>query len=316
MQHTDEKQTMQHTKIIEVSIDSISLDSILPYSQIPNILKLQKCGFSRKEGTFGPHFFLNKDDIRINFIQLRTLHYKLTVSFEFGKILKGHNVYLPSCEERFEVLRLVSTRVSELSGIRFNALTAIVRRVDFAMNFPYSNTQRLLHHLNNIQVPYLKASRKVNTMYFSNHSRTFRVYDKYTQMLSKKSDNDVLNQAAGIFRIELSLRKKKAVEDFLDKIGYSPFAEEIISQNCLDYAQHEIMSSMMLGHLIEEYDEVDYLPEILPRVNNRRKAQSINDFVNLLRRYGDNFHRNKELKYKRSKYYRKMQQFKDLGLII
>lgn len=233
------------------------------------------------------------------------------------RLVFGNNCELPSHDQIREAMHIVSNNCELRSGIPFDAFTAFVCRIDYAINILCEQ------HLVGALIAYFarfdiaRMLRKTvgnETVYFENNSRAIRVYNKLAQTIRKYKDRpELIERAIGIVRAEYYVKGQPAVNRFVGQRGLADSTvNTLISPNVI-----ESVTSEMLGLLhLENVDlcSGDDFRSILAISGDIKEAIGLFGFKGAIDALGEDFYRDPSLDYSKSTYERNQRKCRDLGL--
>lgn len=230
----------------------------------------------------------------------------LSAEVSLPKMLFGHNARLPDQYEVFEGLQIISAFVEANSGLRFDAKTAIVSRVDFTKDFVMSeaNVFQLIKRLSDKILPRMdKLFYNDSTLYFKAKTKQIRIYGKFREVLSRKTVKpENVKTARGILRFEQSNFKSYAINSIVKNLSlFDKTTESLLTQEVSDLVMSEVLESLNFDELL--MNDKTNMQNLLENFSTR-KAMNLCGFLEMLNLRGENFYKDETLHFSKDSYFR------------
>ena len=231
----------------------------------------------------------------------------LQAEVSLPKMIFGQNVRLPNEVEVKNCLEQISDYVESESGYKFDAQTALVRRVDYTRDYQLGHDKVIprIHSLS--QKNLLRRIRVLygdSTLYFQNKGKTqqTRVYSKFHEVIANSpNQSELIELSRGILRLESSFLQIKAINALKDKLGFPErTANFLLTKKASDFVLSE--AEELLGLDQSENSEDSYLVKLLEQFTASRTMRLLG-FQIFLEHFGERFHKDISLGVKKDAYY-------------
>ena len=212
---------------------------------------------------------------------------------------------------------IISKNVELRAELGFDAFSAKMCRLDYAVNLKFDPrlVKAVIGRYRNFDVSRLLRHTIGNeTVYFTNKSRTIRIYDKFAEVCAKKMSLNVQAQSRGIIRAEYGLLNADSIRSFASRLGFqNTTASEMLSQENINAAHRELIELL-------KFDSINFSPDkkIIVAYNQTKdvkKAMNLSSFADAVECFGERFHLDKDYKMSKSTYDRNLRECQNLGLI-
>jgi len=230
----------------------------------------------------------------------------LSAEVSLPKMLFGHNARLANQVEVFEGLEMISQYVETNSGLRFDAMTATVSRVDFTKDFYLSEAKvfQVIKKLSDKILPRMdKLLYNDSTLYFKAKTRQIRIYGKFREVLSRKySKPENIKIAKGILRFEHCLLKNYAVDSIVKELSLpDKTTQSLLTQDVSDFVMSKVFEGLNFFELVtNDKTNLENLLETFPT----RKAMNLCGFLEMLKLRGELFYKDESLHFSKDSYFR------------
>ena len=287
---------------IKIMIDTIVIKNYLSYLENDDFknhwLKLEsnKWVFNQKKIENKPKLTLYCDPIGI---------WHLSADVSLPKFLFGHNARLPNEAEVFEGLVKIGKYVESKSSLDFDPFSARVWRVDFTKDFLFSESRisELIYKLSKKNLSRMdKLFYNDSTLYFKAKTKEIRIYPKYREVLSDKTNPaEAFEMAKGKLRFEVKLQKY-SLNQFVKKNCLPDKTADILLRNKVSNSViSEGLEKVDFCHILtNEKTTLDILLEDFPL----KRAKDLYFFLGMYRERGENFYKDKSLGISKSGYNR------------
>lgn len=255
---------------------------------------------------------------RMTLSQSANYVWHLTVEVSFAAWGRKSNVQLCDEMEILNFLFLLSDTVSNESGLKFDAFTAKVCRIDVAEDIQVgaANITRIIKNVSRIKLNgFDRHNINDETVLFKNKGQILNLeitfYDKFKQACKEYPNATDLDLARGVLRQEVRLRKTKLdkiVDDLnLPNRSAEVFLTEAVADHILNYGKEFVHFDLAL------MDDEDWIFELATNLPIA-KAILIIGFVFLLRRFGSEFYEISNLDFNKRSYQRYIKKCFDNGI--
>ena len=241
----------------------------------------------------------------------------LSAECSIPKFLFGHNSRLPNPADISEAFEKISRFVKEVTGLDFEAASATVSTVHFAVdiNLGEPGAYAAINRLSRIKMKGLaKLVYDDTTVYFRRRSKEIRVYPKLQEVLSKRNAMpEAIEAATGNLRFEYCLLNKYGVDSHAKRFGLKDSSATSLLNPDVSYR--------IFTELFREIDFPSLLTndksnlEMLKDHFTGRKAMTLDGFLNTVAQYGPLFYKDPSHGFKKGAYYRAMNDCRKAGLI-
>ncbi len=232
---------------------------------------------------------------RMTFMLRENGFWYLRVEVSLSKWLHNSNVNALSFAELLSGLERLSYYVSKISGIRFDAQTANVSRVDFVEDRCIAESK---------VIPFFKRTRDVSlqtmrrqtfedtTVYFKPRSedeyKVIRIYSKLHEVLDTKGSPEDIELARGKIRLEVMLRTR-AIKPIIKKLKLSSReAHRVLTPEVAEYVLAIEKQRLNYDELFKA--ENDNL-QVLLESTQVKNVFAIYGFLEVYRHLGKNFYK-------------------------
>ncbi|MGC2238639.1 MAG: phage/plasmid replication protein [Pyrinomonadaceae bacterium] len=235
-------------------------------------------------------------------------HFSAQVSLP--KFLFGHNARLPTQTEVNNGLQLMAEYSEEKSGLPFDAETATVSLIHYAMDIHLTEPGiwKMIEKLSKRKLkPLHKQFYNDTTIYFTLKSKAkqIRIYPKLQEVLSEKNATDeAISCADGKLRFENCFREKTSIDALVKKLDLPDSkAQTLLTERVSDLVMSELLENLNFFELLNnDKSDLQILREHFPT----KKAMDLSGFVNMVKEHGENFYKDKSLGISKDSYYRNM----------
>lgn len=243
----------------------------------------------------------------------------LSVEVSLPKLLFGRNTLLLTEHNTSDALRLLSNFVFETVGVDFDAMTAIVGRIDYYFDFNVGETNAFpyLTTASRATLPYTRRHIVGNSVSFGNRSKRIVIYDKHVEVISRRGlvNAEELEESNGVLRLEARHLTSRACNRLKQKHGLPfPTSQSLCS---LAVARKELSSTLVaLGldrEILNPGSRIDRLREYYGDI---RLVRSLIAFIALFESYGEEFWRLGVAGYSKSLYYEHMRLVKKANALL
>lgn len=240
----------------------------------------------------------------------------LSAECSIPKMLFGHNSRLPSQTEIFDACEKISRYVKEATGLDFDAATATVSIVHFAVDIDLGE-QGAYEAINRLTRIKMKGLAKLvyddTTVYFNRKSKEIRIYPKFQEVVAKgKMTMEALEAARGNLRFEYCLLNKYGVDSHVKRLGLK-------DSKAISLLNTEVSDRLFL----ELFREIDF-PCLLTNDKSNlqmlkdrftgRKAMTLDGFLNTVDQFGPLFYKDPSHGFKKGAYYRAVSDCRKAGV--
>lgn len=303
------------------SVDSIAL--VRSYRHIPSPNELGALGFVAKKNHIRESTkWINNglkgiNEPRIIFYETWDKTNRLRIDLSIPNLLFGANIQLPNQGEIWQALEIISNNVEQRTGLKFDSFSAEMCRVDYALNldFDVNQVKPVIERYRNFEVSRLLRTTVGNeTVYFTNKSRTIRIYDKFAEVSVKKSNSELQALCKGIIRMEYSFTKTTSVKSFATRLGFqNASASEMLSQENIAAAHSELNELLKLDSI--NFSKDRNVQIAFQRTQDIKTAMRLSGFIDAVNCFGEDLHRDNNFKMSKSTYDRNLRECQILGLI-
>jgi hypothetical protein len=234
----------------------------------------------------------------------------LSAQVSLPKMLFGHNARLPNQDEVNYGLRLMAEYAEEKSGLPFDAQTATVYLIHYAMDIQLTEpgVWKMVDKLSKRKLkPFHKLFYNDATIYFTPKSRAkqIRIYPKLQKVLSERNTTDeAISCAEGNLRFESCLLEKSSIDSLVKRLDLSDRkARTLLTENVSDLVISELLENLNFFDLLtDDKSTLQILREHFPS----KKAMDLRGFVEMVKEHGENFYKNASLGISKDTYYRNM----------
>jgi hypothetical protein len=243
----------------------------------------------------------------------------LRAEVSLPKWLNGTNVRSMTASEILLALERLSNYVSELSGKKFDAITANVARVDFVEDKVVFESQVIpfFKRVWNVSLQtMIRQTFEDTTIYFQPRSKSkykvIKIYSKLHEVLEKKGSAEEIELARGQIRLEILLRTK-AINLYVKKLNLSSReARVFLVPEVAEYVLAAEKQKLKYDSLFKE--EKDTL-QILMESPHEKNIFSLYGFAETYRHLGKNFHKLPSSKCSKRTYHNYLSKCLKLGLL-
>ena len=235
-------------------------------------------------------------------------HFSAQVSLP--KMIFGHNARLPNQSEVNRGLKLIAEYAEEMSGLPFDAETAVVSLVHYAydIDLTESGVWRMIEKLSKRRLkPLRKNFYEDSTIYFTSKGKTkqIRIYPKLQEVLKDEAaPAEAIKFADGRLRLESCLLQKSAIDSLIKKYGLPDSrATTLLAENISDLVTANLLDSLDFFNLLGE-EKNDF--EILRQCFTTKRAISLFGFREAIRHYGEGFYKDSRHGISKSVYFRNL----------
>lgn len=231
------------------SVDTVHFSTTLPLRFDPTEL-LQR-GFSQRDGSFDQVHYLNPTDRtqpNLTVTKSPIGRWRLYVNANIPKMAFGNNLSLPLAPDIERVLDALSSSVSNLTNVDFDARNIKLRRIDYATNLSLNRevARAFLERLRRLVIPRFKYDETQvfdTTVYFNSGQRVLRIYDKCTQLS--------IDSEPRIIRAEFSLTKPSTIKDFaLRTAKCNAISGQLLSGSVIEVAYNKLYELLAIDSFI------------------------------------------------------------------
>lgn len=192
-------------------------------------------------------------DERIHYILYSEHSGLLVIEVSIPKFLYGHNVRMVNESDIEEFWTQVHERLSALCSVDFDKASWIVERLDVCTNFNVgSQVGEYISQIAKKRVPYCKphliGCNETVEFKTSKNKRVMTFYDKHLECITNKVSPEVIQQAKGILRFEISPSKHELVKYSADRK-----ASDFLTKHFFDY----MMSSPKVQSLLQFSEAIE-----------------------------------------------------------
>jgi hypothetical protein len=243
----------------------------------------------------------------------------LCVEVSLPKLLFGRNTVTLREHDIPEALNRLSSFIYESIGMEFEALTAIVSRIDYFFDFPVgeANLSRYLAAASKAVLPYTRRHIVENSVSFESKSKRVVIYDKYAEVSTRRGlvNAEEIEESKGKMRLELRYLISRACKKIQTKHGLLfPTAQYLCS---LPIARKELSSTLAdLGldrEIVTNGSRIDRLREVY---GDKRSIRPLVTFITLLETYGEKFWRLNIAGYSKSTYQEHLRLVKNANALL
>ncbi len=265
-------------------------------------------------------FVLNpKDDPtrpRLTFIFTPDGIMHLLVECSIPKLIYGYNSGLPNQEDIYEAYEIISRYVKAVTGLDFDAVTATVSIVHFAIDIDLGEpgAYAAIDRLSRIKMKGLsKLVYNDTTIYFNRKSKGIRIYPKLQEVQAKgKATPEAIDAARGNLRFEYCLLNKYGVDSHVKKLGLKDSkATSLLTGDVSDRIFTELFREIDFPNLLT--DDRSNLDKIKVRFAGSR-AMMLDGFLDTVDQYGPLFYKDPQHGFKKGAYYRAVNDCRKAGV--
>lgn len=247
----------------------------------------------------------------------------LSARVSLPTFLFGSNVRLPDQSEVMQGLDMLSTYVTEKSGLDFDAQTATAWEAHFTKDYFVGEfmMQQAISKLSEMSIPrFDKGGYGDSTLYFHSKGtgkqtqkpRTICIYDKHAECLKKRSSQNYARQAEGMLRLEFRYQTTDAVKRLVEGFHLpNREAQTIFTKAVADTVLAPIEKQVLL--LLEETDTQNHIIK-LTQAYGKTRAAALIQFLVYLYQFGSDFYKIESLEFSRSAYYSCQKDCREVGI--
>jgi len=234
------------------------------------------------------------------------------------KMLFGHNARLPEQDEVDFGLKLIADYAEKMSGLPFDAETAIVYLIHYTHDYPLTEPTvwEMIGKLAKRRfVGWHKRFEEDATLYFNRLSKTrrIRIYPKLQQILADADAMpEAIRYANGKLRFEDCYLKKPAIDSLVKRLSLPDnTARSLLTEDVSNFVISELLEMMNFRDLLN-FQKSDLTR--LKEVYKSKKAANLRGFLQLIYEYGADFWRDAEHGYTKDAYDRLIRECRRANL--
>jgi len=244
----------------------------------------------------------------------------LTAEVSLPKFLFGNNVRMVSDTDVRNALNGISCFITETVGVPFDALSALVGRVDYCWNFPVgeTNVYTIISAASQASIPRMvRYHIGTTTTTFKQQSKYITIYGKHaevtTRVREKTATDEELRAAVGQIRLEVSYRNSDGCKRLARRYGLPERTAEMLLVGGIAHEELErALEALNLDRPTKSSNaRIDILRETY---GDTGRFRALVAFLTILDRYGENFWRQKIGGYSRSSYFEYARALKVAGV--
>lgn len=233
----------------------------------------------------------------------------LTAEVSLPKFLFGNNVNMVSDADVRNALDGISCFITETVGVPFDALSALIGRVDYCWNFPVgeTNVYTIVSAASQSSIPRMvRYHIGPTTATFKQQSKHITIYGKHaevaTRVRKKAATDKELHAAVGQLRLEVSYRNSDSCKRLAKRYGLPERTAGTLLVGGIAHEELErALEALNLDRTIEPTNSrIDVLRE---KYGDTARFRSLVAFLTMLDRYGEHFWKQGIGGYCRSTYY-------------
>lgn len=270
-------------------------------------------------GKRNPTWVWNDKDSRVpNLTMIQTPNgiWHLSAEASLPKLIYGHNSKLLNQSEVNSAIDLMGKYAEVHSGLEFDIETARVATVHYAKDFELTESQvwRMIRKLSAKTLPRMdKLFYNDTTLYFKAKTSSIRIYPKLQEVLARKNPNpEAVKLANNKLRIECCLTSNYAINSTVKKFGLTDrTSKSLINEKFSNSIIAEVLESLDFDTCLE--NEMTILDSLLEQFTAKR-AGDLFGFLQIANERGENFFKDKTLKYSKDSYYRNIRDCRKAGV--
>jgi hypothetical protein len=249
------------------------------------------------------------------------MEWHLKAEASLPKLLRGSNIPLLDESEIERSLQLFSTSVERRSGYRFNLNNSLVSKVDFARDIRVGESEvvQMIVRLFQRQIPrydreLYNDTSAVFTPKGESKSKRILVYNKQAEVIQRGGSEEERRNALGIIRVEISLKTPSI--NYLTEVEQlnvpSREVQHILTRNVADYVFQNTLKKLRFGAIDPNSDEA--VKKLHAHFGTCR-MKTLLGFLELRKRYGEDFYKHEWLDVSRSSYFRDLADCRHAGVL-
>ena len=223
------------------------------------------------------------DDIYIKF---NPAWNRLIINCSIPKLLYENNLVEINESDIEKFFTIVHNRIKELFHVEVHKDDWQVHRLDFCKNFKMESSKQVTQYIHNLSKIILPRKTTITynneTVIYKNKSQSIQFYDKYKEMMKRKADYSLLEQAKNILRFEIQCRK-----DILKQYSSKRKAVDLLTKEMYKLIMNETLE-LINSKLELIQDEYEISPNLFD-LFGYSKLEKVFAFMYFLDEFGESF---------------------------